>query len=126
MRNVGFGIASGILASAGLSLPGTPAGASTHAENVEIDGRAVDFVTGQFVDERERMSAQSGGVGSEGGRDGEEMSEEEKLREAERLYVLFERMRATGVIKVENPVHVAAREGGFVEDDDTQDGDEAD
>lgn len=46
-----------------------------------------------------------------------EMSEEEKEREAERLFVLFERLRATGVVDVGNPVESAVREGRFEEVD---------
>lgn len=44
-----------------------------------------------------------------------EMTEEEKHREAERLYVLFDRMAKTGVMEVENPVRKAQSEGRFVE-----------
>lgn len=39
-----------------------------------------------------------------------EMTDEEKEREAERLFVLFERLKKTGVIDVENPVAKAMRE----------------
>ncbi|KAK3331398.1 guanine nucleotide exchange factor synembryn-domain-containing protein [Apodospora peruviana] len=45
-----------------------------------------------------------------------EMTDEEKEREAERLFVLFERLRATGVVNVENPVAQAMRTGGHVEE----------
>lgn len=43
------------------------------------------------------------------------MSEDEKDREAERLYTLFERITRTGVISTENPVEKAKREGRFEE-----------
>lgn len=43
------------------------------------------------------------------------MTEEEKEREAERLFVLFERMRRLGVVQVENPVRRAQQEGRFEE-----------
>jgi hypothetical protein len=43
------------------------------------------------------------------------MTEEEKEREAERLFVLFERMRRLGVVQVENPVGRAQQEGRFEE-----------
>jgi len=43
------------------------------------------------------------------------MTEEEKEREAERLFVLFERMRRLGVMQVENPVRRAQQEGRFEE-----------
>ncbi|RAK95401.1 synembryn [Aspergillus ibericus CBS 121593] len=45
-----------------------------------------------------------------------EMTPEEKEREAERLFVQFERLRENGIIKVENPVAVAMREGRLEED----------
>ncbi|KAK4705707.1 hypothetical protein P7C70_g501, partial [Phenoliferia sp. Uapishka_3] len=44
-----------------------------------------------------------------------QMTEEEKEREAERLYVLFDRMGKTGVMNVENPVQKARQEGRFQE-----------
>jgi hypothetical protein len=43
-----------------------------------------------------------------------EMTDEEKEREAERLFVLFERMRSVGV-GVENPVRTAQQSGRFEE-----------
>ncbi|ORY89730.1 guanine nucleotide exchange factor synembryn-domain-containing protein [Leucosporidium creatinivorum] len=44
-----------------------------------------------------------------------EMTEEEKEREAEKLYVLFDRMQRTGVMTAENPVKKGAAEGRFEE-----------
>ena len=43
-----------------------------------------------------------------------EMTDEEKEREAERLFVLFERMQKLGV-GVQNPVRAAQRSGRFEE-----------
>lgn len=43
------------------------------------------------------------------------MTEEEKEREAERLFVLFERLKQTGVVDVKNPVEVAQQSGRFEE-----------
>lgn len=43
------------------------------------------------------------------------MSEEEKEQEAERLFVLFERLKKTGVVDVKNPVEVAQQNGRFEE-----------
>ena len=48
---------------------------------------------------------------------GPEMTDEEKEREAEKLFVLFERLKATGVVNVVNPIEHAAREGRFEEVD---------
>ena len=47
-----------------------------------------------------------------------EMTSEEKVLEAERLYTLFDRMAKTGVMEVENPVNKARNEGKFVETSD--------
>ena len=69
--NVGFGFASGFLANRNLSVPENAMGGNDHS-------RPVNPVTGQFLD-RERHP------------DVPEMTEEEKEREAERLFVLFER-----------------------------------
>lgn len=46
------------------------------------------------------------------------MTEEEKEREAEKLYVLFDRMTRTGVMEVDNPVRKARAEGRFAETTD--------
>lgn len=73
--NVGYGFASGFLANRSLPVPENVSGASVRAGD---HGRPVNPVTGQFLD-RERHP------------DVPEMSEEEKEREAERLFVLFER-----------------------------------
>lgn len=55
------------------------------------------------------------------------MTDEEKEREAEKLFVLFERMQRTGVISAENPVGKAQREGRFEElDSGAKDADEED
>lgn len=48
------------------------------------------------------------------GPDLSEMTDEEKEREAERLFVLFERMRSLG-IGVENPVRTFQQSGRFEE-----------
>ncbi|KAL1839804.1 hypothetical protein VTK73DRAFT_3914 [Phialemonium thermophilum] len=51
------------------------------------------------------------------------MTDEEKEREAERLFVLFERLKKTGVVDVQNPVEQAFREGRVQElDDDESEG----
>lgn len=55
-----------------------------------------------------------------------EMTDEEKEREAERLFVMFERMQKTGVMSAENPVAKAQREGRLEELDDGDQGAEED
>ena len=46
------------------------------------------------------------------------MTQEEKEREAERLYVLFDRMANSGVMEVENPIRQAQAQGRFSETTD--------
>ncbi len=77
VENVGYGFASGFLFQNGLPVPETASKPFTtvSAENAK---RAVNPITGQFID-TEKFA------------DMPEMSQEEKEREAERLFVLFER-----------------------------------
>ncbi|KAI0007189.1 guanine nucleotide exchange factor [Xylariaceae sp. FL0662B] len=107
VENVGYGFASGFLFSRNLPVPQNASEAYSDSESSH--NRPVNPVTGQFLD-RER------------GPEAPVMSEAEKEREAERLFVLFERLRANGVISVENPVRTAVQEGRFEElPDDYQD-----
>lgn len=41
------------------------------------------------------------------------MTDEEKEREAERLFVLFDRLEKNGVLKVRNPIRDAVERGEF-------------
>lgn len=43
------------------------------------------------------------------------MTDEEKEREAERLFVLFERLKKTGVMDVKNPVEESIKSGKYFE-----------
>ncbi|EAQ93536.1 hypothetical protein CHGG_01771 [Chaetomium globosum CBS 148.51] len=128
IENVGYGYASGFLFEKNISIPegamqgqglqgregaGSDGGAGTTAakggESSAAGMRAVNPITGQFLDE-ERFP------------DLPEMTMEEKEREAERLFVLFERLRQTGVVSVENPVATAMQEGRIQElPDDEED-----
>ncbi len=67
-----------------------------------VDGQEINPITGQRRDMEPRD-------------EGPEMTDEEKEREAEKLFVLFERLKATGVVEVVNPVETAVREGRFEE-----------
>lgn len=111
VRHIGFGLASGALADAGLSA--TAPSPSSSSSSTTIEGQPIDFVTGQFIEARDAAAAGTRRPDGDGAGT-REMSDAEKLREAERLYVLFERLRATGVVCAENPVHAAARAGGLV------------
>ncbi|MCJ1288860.1 hypothetical protein MMC34_000391 [Xylographa carneopallida] len=116
VRNVGYGFASGFLLTHDLPVPENALEAwSTGGECdtdplledlgekiTNINGVEINPVTGQRRD-RETSNTEV------------EMTEEEKEIEAERLFILFERLRATGVVNVENPVTRAMQEGRFEE-----------
>ncbi|KAI1854193.1 hypothetical protein JX265_000597 [Neoarthrinium moseri] len=95
--NVGYGFASGFLFNRNLPIPQNAQEAFANAGS-----RPVNPVTGQFLDSERHPAAP-------------EMTDEEKEREAERLFVLFERLRANGIISAENPVRVAQQSGRFEE-----------
>lgn len=92
VKNIGYGFASGFLMSQNIQIPAnaTEAG-STQGREGSAGGSDVNPITGQ------KWSAQ----GSEQSNTAE-MTEEEKEREAERLFVLFERLKATGVVDVKS------------------------
>ncbi|KAK3934255.1 guanine nucleotide exchange factor synembryn-domain-containing protein [Diplogelasinospora grovesii] len=95
VENIGFGNAAGFISSKGLQLSPDQLRAGAGRENV-------DPITGQRRDMQPR-------------REEIEMTEEDKEREAERLFVLFERLRATGVVNVQNPVAQFHDSGRFEE-----------
>ncbi|PLB54648.1 hypothetical protein P170DRAFT_470100 [Aspergillus steynii IBT 23096] len=97
-KNIGYGFAAGLLASRGMEIPQT-AGEAFAAE--EFDP-ALNPVTGQRWDAEKQDT-------------GPPMTKEEKEREAERLFVLFERAKANGILNVENPVTQALHEGRLQE-----------
>lgn len=84
IENVGYGYASGFLFENQIAIPegamqqGGGGGAGSSSAGVEGTRRAVNPITGQFLDEEKFP-------------DLPEMTMEEKEREAERLFVLFER-----------------------------------
>lgn len=88
--NVGYGHASGFLLSHNIPVP---VDAGDHNSNGNLDNSSINPVTGQ------KLASENNGTD-----DLPEMTEEEKEREAERLFVLFERLKATGVVDVKNPV----------------------
>ncbi|RYO79519.1 hypothetical protein DL764_010013 [Monosporascus ibericus] len=100
INNVGYGFASGYLFNKNLIVPQDAVGPSSNAEG--STSRPVNPVTGQFLDKERHPDAP-------------EMTDAEKEREAERLFVLFERLRANGMISVENPVRTAVQEGRLEE-----------
>ncbi|KAL4885524.1 guanine nucleotide exchange factor [Aspergillus karnatakaensis] len=99
-KNIGYGFAAGLLASRGIDIPKSAGEAfSTNSEGLNPD---VNPITGQRWDAEKEDT-------------GPPMTKEEKEREAERLFVLFERAKANGILGVENPVTQALREGRFEE-----------
>ncbi|GAA5919980.1 hypothetical protein JCM6882_004145 [Rhodosporidiobolus microsporus] len=103
VRGIGYGNASGFLQNRGELIP-PPAGEEASEQGGAADGtkpRVLNPITGAYEQEDDP--------------DFVPMSEEEKEREAERLYTLFERMARTGVISTENPVDKARAEGRFEE-----------
>jgi hypothetical protein len=127
VHNVGYGYASGYLMSNNIAMPEELVQANT---SKEIKGIPVNPITGQRLDREEQVQM-------------EEMTQEEKEREAERLFVLFERyvvliwklvprgrgnfadfecrLKATGVMNVQNPVEEAYRSGRIEELPDDSD-----
>ncbi|KAH7027778.1 guanine nucleotide exchange factor [Microdochium trichocladiopsis] len=135
--NVGYGFASGYLFNKNIPIPASltaeggpqnddgsgagPAGSlssSSQQSNTGNGGgggggssssRPVNPITGQFLDKERKP-------------EGPEMTVAEKEREAERLFVLFERLRANGVISAENPLRTAVEQGQFEELEDEKKG----
>ncbi|KAI9729589.1 MAG: hypothetical protein M1834_006785 [Cirrosporium novae-zelandiae] len=101
VKNIGFGFASGFLMNHNLPIPSSASQAYSN-ETQDSEDTPINPVTGQRVD-REIPD------------DEPPMTEEEKEREAERLFVLFERLKATGVVDVKNPFKQAMDEGRFEE-----------
>ncbi|KAN0071534.1 Guanine nucleotide exchange factor [Elaphomyces granulatus] len=105
-KNIGYGFAAGFLASRGLEIPQN-AGEAFSTNNFDPE---INPITGQRWDAEPEENKLP-------------MTPEQKEREAEKLFILFERAGATGIINVENPVVQALREGRLEElpDDDDSD-----
>lgn len=109
VRNIGYGHAAGYLMTHQIPIPEDMT-TKAHVEDADGIESEVNPITGQKL-EAETQSSMP------------EMTEEEKEKEAERLFVLFERLRATGVVNVENPVKSAQQSGRFEELSDSEHGD---
>ncbi|KAF1911419.1 guanine nucleotide exchange factor [Ampelomyces quisqualis] len=105
VQNVGYGFASGFLMSNNITMPDEVL--SQHEPDT-ARGIPVNPITGQRLDTEEQV-------------DQEPMTQAEKEREAERLFVLFERLKATGVMDVQNPVEEAYQSGRIDELPDDSD-----
>jgi Guanine nucleotide exchange factor synembryn len=91
---IGYGYASGFLFSHNIPVP-------SNLQNPQTGRADINPVTGQRLDAEPNL-------------DLVQMTDEEKEHEAERLFVLFERLRGLGV-GVENPVRTAQQSGRFEE-----------
>ncbi|KAK3904754.1 guanine nucleotide exchange factor synembryn-like protein [Staphylotrichum tortipilum] len=115
IENVGYGYASGFLFENSIPVPpgaveGAAAGAGGEGGEASGSRRPVNPITGQFLDEEKFEELP-------------EMTMEEKEREAERLFVLFERLKQTGVVSVQNPVETAMQQGRIEELPDDEESD---
>ncbi|KAK9703525.1 hypothetical protein K7432_010688 [Basidiobolus ranarum] len=100
---VGYGNAVGYLTNRGIPFP-YPTSYSQGEDDSCPQKYAVNPVTGQYIDnELPDLST---------------MTDEEKEQEAERLFVLFERLNKTGVVKIKNPVVEAMQSGRMHEIDE--------
>lgn len=105
VKNIGYGFASGFLMSHNIDIPASAAEAGSMSTEDDAEGAvAYNPVTGQKISAEDKQHEKE-----------TEMTPEEKEREAEKLFVLFERLKATGVVDVKNPVQQAVDEGRFEE-----------
>lgn len=98
-EEIGYGPCAGFLLNTGRA-SALPAGSG-----VSADGRPVNPITGEYLP----TEAELAGDAING------LTDEEKQAEAEKLFVLFDRMNRTGVISVQNPVQAAHESGRFHE-----------
>ena len=105
VKNIGYGFAAGFLLNNNIEIPSSATEAGC-AMSDDSNQRPVEInpITGQRLAAEQRDA-----------KDKPQMTPDEKEREAERLFVLFERLKATGVVDVKNPVEQALHEGRFEE-----------
>ncbi|KAL0080077.1 guanine nucleotide exchange factor [Phycomyces blakesleeanus] len=90
-QQVGYGNAIGFLVNKGI-----PMAAPTDSNGPRDQN--TNPITGQRLEDEDQGPSLA------------DMTDEEKEREAERLFVLFERLKKTGLVDVENPIAKAMRE----------------
>ncbi|KAH0842562.1 hypothetical protein AYO21_06638 [Fonsecaea monophora] len=100
VKNVGYGYAAGYLMTHKIPIP--ESAKKSHIAGETSNEVPINPITGQRLDKEQPIELP-------------EMTREEKEREAERMFVLFERLKSTGVVNVKNPVEVANDEGRFEE-----------
>lgn len=95
INSIGFGYASGFLVSHGIPF--------TSPDSKDFNAPDdINPITGQRL-EAERMAHAHF----------PEMTEEEKERDAERLFVMFQRLEKNGILSVKNPIKDAIESGKF-------------
>ncbi|PQE30130.1 guanine nucleotide exchange factor synembryn protein [Rutstroemia sp. NJR-2017a WRK4] len=117
VQNVGYGFASGFLFQHNLPIPqnafdawSTGDGQKEKGKSTQENAKAVNPITGQLLENEAKV-------------DMPEMTQEEKEREAEKLFVLFERLKKNGIISAKNPMEEALQQGRFEELDDDDESD---
>ncbi|KIW26440.1 uncharacterized protein PV07_09534 [Cladophialophora immunda] len=100
VKNVGYGYAAGYLMTHKIPIP--ESAKKSHISGESSTEVPINPITGQRLDKEQPIELP-------------EMTREEKEREAERMFVLFERLKRTGVVNVQNPMEVANDEGRFEE-----------
>jgi hypothetical protein len=101
VHHVGYGNAAGFLLSKNIMI---------QPSNTSYLDKPINPITGQYYD-NESPSLSN-------------MTDEEKEREAEKLFVLFERLKKTGVMDVVNPVEEAIKSGKIQEYEEKEDEDD--
>ncbi|KAI9228275.1 MAG: guanine nucleotide exchange factor, partial [Piptocephalis tieghemiana] len=99
-ERIGFGNAAGHLTRLGLdpkdALPASSSSSSSSSSTAATMNSAPSPVGMDPITGKTRSMSDTPSM--------DDWTDEEKEREAERLFVLFERLKATGVVQVENPV----------------------
>lgn len=98
VHNVGYGYAAGFLMGQNMPIPESASDAFANTQ-----AGAINPITGQMRAAEDQLDG------------GPPMTDEEKEMEAEKLFVLFERLKKTGVVDVINPVQAAIDSGRFEE-----------
>ncbi|POS86708.1 hypothetical protein EPUL_002194 [Erysiphe pulchra] len=104
VQNVGYGFASGFLCNHKIPVPEGILEPLETTENYMDQNllNEINPVTGQLLEKEEKL-------------DLADMTEEEKEREAEKLFVLFERLKKNGVLSTKNPMEIYQSSGKFEE-----------
>jgi len=110
---IGYGNAAGYLFNKGImSAPPQPSsGTSSSSTSSTSTSTSTNTNTAASTSGNNNINPITGMVNREVEHDEPEMTEEEKEREAERLFVLFDRLERSGM--AQNPVRKAIQEGKF-------------